>query len=222
VLSSVPGVTGFFGKSLLDGAALDGHYTWLPTVFVISSILTGGAVLRVTGRVFLGWGASQRSEDVQLRRVAEEHDEELAERNFTPPLMLIVPAVLLVGAIVIGLIPGVIPGIETAAAHFADHAAYARWVLTSGPPHFTAAEHSHIEAFDYLYGAAGALGAVAIAALTLFGSALYRRVPPNLIHPARTTLTALRALHSGHIGDYVAWWTLGTAMLGGASLVLLT
>jgi hypothetical protein len=32
----------------------------------------------------------------------------------------------------------------------------------------------------------------------------------------------LRGLHSGHIGDYIAWWTTAAAMLGGASLILLT
>ena len=53
---------------------------WLPTVFVISSILTGGAVLRAAGRVFLGWGASERREDVQLRRPPEQ-DEERIERD---------------------------------------------------------------------------------------------------------------------------------------------
>ncbi|HUA72698.1 MAG TPA: hypothetical protein VMA96_16500 [Solirubrobacteraceae bacterium] len=52
----MPGVTAFFGKSLLDGTALQEDFPWLPAVFVISSILTGGAVLRVTCRVFLGWG----------------------------------------------------------------------------------------------------------------------------------------------------------------------
>ena len=95
-------------------------------------------------------------------------------------------------------------------------------MLTGGPPHFTAVEHTHVETVDYLYGSAGTVGALAIAALTLFGSTLHRRVPPALIGPLRAALTALRSLHSGHIGDYVAWWTLGTAMLGGASLILLT
>jgi hypothetical protein len=28
-------------------------------------------------------------------------------------------------------------------------------------------------------------------------------------------LQPLRAAHSGHIGDYVAWLTFGTAVLGG-------
>jgi hypothetical protein len=32
----------------------------------------------------------------------------------------------------------------------------------------------------------------------------------------------LRELHSGHIGDYIAWWTAGAALLGGSSLILLS
>ena len=223
LLSAVPGATAFFGKSLLDGAALEGHYPWLPAVFVISSVLTGGAVLRVSGRVFLGWGASRREEDVEsTRQAAEEGDEESASRDYTPRLMLAVPAVLLAGAIVLGLIPGLVPGIESAAAHFADHAAYARWVLRDAPPHFSPVSHTHVEAFDYLYAAGGTLGALAIAGLTLFAPTLYRRVPQALVRPPRTALTALRRLHSGHIGDYIAWWTTGAALLGGASLILLT
>jgi multicomponent Na+:H+ antiporter subunit D len=224
-LAAMPGVTMFFGKSLLDGAALQRGYAWLPGVLLISSVLTGGAVLRLTGRVFLGWGASERAEDVQIRRFGSEEDdedEEEVQRDFTPPLMLIVPAVLLMGAIVVGLIPGAVPGIETAAAHLADHAAYVRWVLSGAPPRFSPVSHTHVETFDYLYAAGGTLGALAIAALTLFGATLHRRLPQTLIGPLRTALTGLRELHSGHIGDYIAWWTLGTALLGGASLILLT
>lgn len=37
------------------------------------------------------------------------------------PLMPIVPAVRLFGAVVVGLIPGVVPAIERAATNFADH-----------------------------------------------------------------------------------------------------
>jgi multicomponent Na+:H+ antiporter subunit D len=220
-LSALPFVTTFFGKSLLDGASLEGHYPWLPTVFVISSILTGGAVLRVTGRVFLGLGATEREADVQLAQVAEEEDEEQAARDFTPRLMLIVPAVLLLGAIAVGLIPGAVPGIETAASHFHDHAAYARWVLSDVSPHFSPVSHTHVETYDYLYAGGATLGALVLAALTLLKPTLYRQVPDALLRPVQVSLKALRQLHSGHIGDYIAWWTTGAAMLGGASLILL-
>jgi multicomponent Na+:H+ antiporter subunit D len=221
-LSALPGVTSFFGKSLLESAALEAHDPWLPAVFVISSILTGGAVLRVTGRVFLGWGAAEREEDVQMARPAREEDEETASRDYTPPLMLVVPAVLLAASIVLGLIPGLIPGIERAASHFHDHAAYARWVLQGSAPHFEPVSTSHIETFDYLYAAGGTLGALALAGLTLFAPTLHRRFPLAVIEPLRAALSVLRNLHSGHIGDYIAWWTTAAAMLGGASLILLT
>ncbi len=171
---------------------------------------------------FLGWGASERQEDVHIRRASREEDEETTVRDWTPPLMLIVPAVLLAGAVVIGLVPGAVPGIETAAAHLGDHSAYAAWVLRGAAAGFPSVPPTHIETFDYLYGAAGTLGALGIAALTLFNAPLRRHVPEGLIGPPRAALTALRELHSGHSGDYIAWWTAAAALLGGASLVLLT
>jgi multicomponent Na+:H+ antiporter subunit D len=221
LLAAMPAVTTFFGKSLLDGAALDGHYPWLPAVFAISSVCTGGAVLRVSGRVFLGWGASERTDVVQARPAREEEDEETTPRDRTPPLMVVVPAVLLVAAIVIGLIPRVVPGIERAAAHFRDHSQYISWVLRGGRPHFPPASTSHVEAFDYWYGAGATVGAVLLAAVTLFGYPYKERVPELLLRPALGGLRVLRELHSGHIGDYIAWWTAGAALLGGTSLVFL-
>jgi multicomponent Na+:H+ antiporter subunit D len=57
------------------------------------------------------------------------------------------------------------------------------------------------------------------AALALSGEGRrgwYRRVPPPLEparKPAVAALAGLRALHSGHIGDYVAWLVLGVVAL---------
>jgi multicomponent Na+:H+ antiporter subunit D len=224
-LAAMPVVTTFFGKSLLDAAALEGHYPWLPTLFVLCSMFTGGAVLRVTGRVFLGWGGShpETSDEPQEAEARESgaEGEETAPRDFTPPLMLIVPAVLLVAAAVIGLIPGVVPGIERAADHFHDHSAYVHWVMQGGAPRFAHAATSHVEPFDYLYAAGATLGAIAVAGLALFGQSLRRLIPAPVMRSIVGGVMAVRNLHSGHIGDYIAWWTAGTAAFGGASLILL-
>jgi multicomponent Na+:H+ antiporter subunit D len=222
VLSAVPGVTLFFGKSLLESSALSAGYPWLPTVFLISSALTGGAVLRVGGRVFLGWGASERrsDQDVDWGVAREEDEEDDAPPERTPVLMLLVPTLLLAGAIVVGLIPGAVPAIQVAAAHFVDHAAYLDWVLR-GHVHFPAAPTSSLEGFDFAYGAGAALGAVALAGLALFGGPLHRRLPARLLNPAADGFMRFRRLHSGHIGDYIAWWTAGAALLGGCSLIFL-
>jgi multicomponent Na+:H+ antiporter subunit D len=226
-LAAMPVLSTFFGKSLLDAASLEGDYPWLPTLFMVASMATGGAVLRVAGRVFLGWGPSSRESavDSQAEQASEEGGEgggeEDASRDFTPPLMLIVPAVLLAGAVVVGLIPGAVPAIEVAAGHFVDHASYARWVLKGAAPHFAHASTSHVEGFDYLYGAGAVLGAICLAAVALFGQGLRALVPSIALRPLTGAVVGLRRLHSGHIGDYIAWWTAGTALLGGASLVLL-
>lgn len=222
LLAAVPVVTSFFGKSLLEAAALRVHYAWLPAVFVAASMLTGGAVLRVGGRVFMGCGEPESSQDRQASQAREEQDEEPSARDRTPILMILVPAFLLVAAIVIGLIPGVVPGIEQAVAHFRDRAAYITWVLHLGHAHFGPASTSHIETFDYLYGAGAAVGALALATLALFGHRQLERIPRTLVRPAATALAGLRQLHSGHIGDYIAWWTAAAGVLGGASLLLLT
>jgi multicomponent Na+:H+ antiporter subunit D len=221
LLSAIPVVTLFFGKSLLDGAALDAGYPWLPSIFVVSSMATGGAVLRVAGRVFLGWGASERQEEPEVRQAREEEDEETAPRTMTPPLMVLVPGLLLAAAVVIGLIPGAVSGIEVAAAHFGDHLSYIKWVLHGGTPHFAPVSRSHVEGYDYLYGAAATIGALALAAVALFGAPLRRALPSAVVRVPLGAVVALRRLHTGHIGDYIAWWTAGAATLGGASLIFL-
>jgi multicomponent Na+:H+ antiporter subunit D len=220
LLSAIPVVTLFFGKSLLDTAALEAGFPWLPSIFVISSMLTGGAVLRVAGRVFLGWGPAKAPEGRQAHAAREEGDEESGSPGRIPLPMLVVPALLLGGAIVIGLVPGAVPGIEIAAGHFTDHASVLKWVL-QGKVALASEATSHIEGFDYLYGAGATVGAVSLAALGLFGRPLRERLPDALLGPPTTALRVLRRLHSGHIGDYVAWWTAGAALLAGSSLIFL-
>jgi multicomponent Na+:H+ antiporter subunit D len=56
------------------------------------------------------------------------------------------------------------------------------------------------------------------AGLAAFG--LWRRRLPALLRERAgralvPALDGLRSLHSGHVGDYVAWLTFGTALLGG-------
>ena len=222
LLAALPMGLTFFGKSLLDAAALEGHYPWLPSVFVISSMVTGGAVLRLTGRIFFGWGASRRAEgEAQAQQAHEESDEETVSRERTPLLMVVVPAVLLAGALAVGLIPGAVPGIEVAAEHFTDHGAYSNWVLHAAPPRFSPASTSQVMGYDFLYAGAAVVGALALAALALFGRPLRGRIARPLGRPAVVAVGGLRDLHSGHIGDYIAWWTAGAALLSGSSLIFL-
>ena len=76
ILAALPPSVAFFGKSALETAASEAGLSWLSIVFVVVSALTGGAVLRVAGRVFLGWGHTATVAAEQQGDSRRESDEE--------------------------------------------------------------------------------------------------------------------------------------------------
>jgi multicomponent Na+:H+ antiporter subunit D len=96
-----------------------------------------------------------------------------------------------------------------------DRVAYAKLVLGGAePPAPSEAPPHHPLVASYLY----AFGAVA-AALSLGVGALFRHGFPQTVRTwaqrvADPPVDRLRALHSGHVGDYVAWIVVGVAVLG--------
>ncbi len=221
LLAGAPPFTPFAGKSLLEAGASGAGYGWLILVFGIVSSLTAGAILRVGGRVFLGWGPSEGPDARQERAAREPEDEESASRSRTPAVMLLAPAALLALCLAGALVPDAVAAVERDAARFVDHGAYAPWVLHHASVRWPAVAIERVSGSDLVYAFACVLGAFAVAALGLFGRPLGARLPGALALPATTALTALRGLHSGHVADYVAWWTAGAALLGGACLLLL-
>jgi multicomponent Na+:H+ antiporter subunit D len=215
VLSAAPMFGSFFGKSMIDEASLEQGYGWLPALFLVCSAITGAAVLRVAGRVFAGWGSAEHPDDASEAEASHEHVETDEANDHTPLPMAATPLVLVVAAIVIGLVPGVVHEIEHAAEQFVDRGSYVTAVLGGGHPHFAESPPSKLEPFDFLYGAGATLLAIGLAALALFGHPLLRRVPGPLRGRAIGALSGLRTLHSGRVGDYIAWFTFGLATLGG-------
>jgi len=221
LLAAPPPFTAFAGKSVLETASTSAGYGWLFAVFFVVSALTGGAVLRVAGRVFWGWGPAEGPDPEQARAAAERVDEEREPRDVTPLTMIIVPLLLLAGAAIIGLVPGATAAVARAAARFADHTAYARWVLGAEHVHWPHATIGHVEAADAIYGVLAVGGALATAALGLFGRPLRESLPRAIGELARELVRRLRYLHSGHIGDYTAWWSAGASILSGVCLLVL-
>jgi multicomponent Na+:H+ antiporter subunit D len=222
LLAAMPPFTAFVGKSLIESTATEAGYGWLVAVMLIVSAVTGGAVLRIAARVFLGWGPAQGPDPSQTSAAQERVDETREERDHTPALMVAVPAVLLVLAAVVVFVPGAVDGAQRAAARFTDHGAYAQWVLGGAHVHWPAVELGQVESIDYLYGALAIAGAVAAAAIGLWGRPLRDALPTVVLAPTRAAMVRLRHLHSGEIGDYIAWWTVGASLLGAACLVALT
>jgi hypothetical protein len=95
-------------------------------------------------------------------------------------------------------------------------------VLAGTHIRWPAAEVGHIESLDGLYAVIAIAAAVGAAVLGLFGRPLRGSLPRRVREPTRTALRGLRHLHSGEIGDYIAWWTVGAGLLGAVCLFALT
>ncbi len=158
---------------------------WAVAAIVFAAASTGGAVLRVTGRVFAGLGAVAGEE----KRAPTEEEREKANRPLW--LMLTPAAVLLLLAI--------------PAAFFADPIASgaAAQVMGGAPVGRTGTP------LPWLPWVSVAL-AVAIAALDLFRG----RVTQMLTTLSSPVSRLLQAVHSGIVGDYVAWLAVGLALFG--------
>jgi multicomponent Na+:H+ antiporter subunit D len=140
------------------------------------------------------------------------------------PLLVAVAVAAIVLGVAISVVPGLGQRAEYAAARFQDRSGYAARVLRGHPfpaPPSLPVTIPHTSPESLLYGG----GATVLAfALALVG--LYRRRLPRVVSGVAGRLFAppvqvLRELHSGVVGDYVAWITVGTAVVGGVWAVLL-
>lgn len=223
LLAGVPPFTAFAGKSLVEGASSQTDYAWLAVVFVIVSALTGGAVLRVTGRVFLGSGPSEGPDPSQARaaeeRVDEEHgpprahahDDDRRPCGIAGPCCCSRPR----------------PRRNPRGRAGRRSVRGSRCVRAVGTR--VRARELAGDVCNPLAGLGCALrpagpgaGQIAAAALGLFGRPLRESFPRGLQNTTRDALRGLRHLDSGHIGDYIAWWTAGASALGAVCLLALT
>ncbi|MFI9722033.1 complex I subunit 5 family protein [Streptomyces sp. NPDC052396] len=197
-LAGLPPFGTGLGKALVEEES-----GWLPVLFVTVSAVTGGAVLRVAARVFAGAGrcAPERHAEDETSGEDEEPETSRPVRRAPWP-MVVVAGLLLAGALAVGTVPGLARGAGVAGAHFADHAGYMAVVLDGlrWPGGGT------VETAWTWQGAALDLLSVALAGGL---AALGVRRPA----PALPALRPLRHLHSGHVGDYVAWTAAGIGLL---------
>jgi multicomponent Na+:H+ antiporter subunit D len=222
-LASFPPFGPFLGKSLIEHSADELGYGWVAVVFVIVSALTGGAVLRACGRIFLGWGPNVDHGPDPFAGPTGEADPELdASHDVVPRIMTFPQVALLVFGLGIAFVPGIADQVQGAAAQLQDRPAYAATVLQGRPmaaaaPVRAASPH----ALDWIYSTLSMAVALALAGVALRRGRVRDAVPAGLGRAGDRALHVLRGLHSGHVGDYVTWLVVGTAALGGLFAVSL-
>ncbi|MYW47756.1 complex I subunit 5 family protein [Streptomyces sp. SID161] len=182
-----------FGTALGKAVAEEAVGGPLTVVYVAASAITAGAVLRVTGRVFLGLGP--RPEDAEYETSGSDEEPETSGLlSRIPDTMTVVPAVLLAAALAVGVVPG-----------FGD--VVARSVNEAGSGGARVSVHWTVH--GVLLGVVSAALAVALAALAV--------TRPRWV-AAPGWAVPLRRLQSGHVGDYVAWLLVGATVLGALAL----
>jgi multicomponent Na+:H+ antiporter subunit D len=219
-LAGLPPFGTFLGKGMIEDAAAGKGYTWLIAVVLFASTLTGAAVLRAAGRVFLGMG--DPDEDEAARQAHEDHPE--TQRTGRTPAVMILPAALLMAAgLGVGLLPGLGDRVEREAARFLNQASYSQVVLDAAPALLPVPglEPAGPNATQLISGLGTSAGAILLA----LAAAYRHRFPKALCHFGGTVLEPplqrLRGLQSGDVRDYVAWLTFGVAGFGAAFAVLL-
>jgi multicomponent Na+:H+ antiporter subunit D len=222
-LADLPPFATFLGKGWIDDSAGAHGLPWLMAVFIVCSILTGGAVLRVAGGVFYGLGDPPSEDPAMARAADEEKSETDSGKQRTPLTMIIPPAILVALAFAMGFLTPLGPAVEAAAIRFEDQPGYNATVLAGAhlthPVAIAAAESAGITTASVLAGAGSAAGALILALLALY----WRRLPllRRGYEPGTGLTTVLARFQSGVISDYVTWIVLGLACLGGVFTLVL-
>ncbi|MFD8565917.1 complex I subunit 5 family protein [Streptomyces sp. NPDC059639] len=188
---ALPGLP-LFGTGLGKGVIEEAGGGTVTALFLAVSVATGAAVLRAGARVFLGAGPHPGESAESPGSTSGDEEPETRERlgRRVPLPMTAVPGLLLAGALALGIVPSVAAGFGRAFG-----------APESAAPHWTLAA-----VLTGVLSTACAAGAATLAV---------RRTAPA--EPYAWT-GPLRRLHSGHVGDYIAWFLLGTAALAGLAL----
>ncbi|MFI0154649.1 complex I subunit 5 family protein [Streptomyces lydicus] len=192
-----------FGTALGKAVTEEAAGGWATALFVVVSAVTGGAVLRAGARVFLGLGSRPPGSPEETTGEGEEPETRRLLARI-PDSMLLVPTVLLACALAVGLVPGLRTAVGGAADAFTDHAGYLAAVLDGRTTEPAPTPAPHWTTPGVVWGLLATVLAVVLALL-----AVQRPVRGE---PVRWTVP-LRRLHSGHVGDYVAWFLAGVTLL---------
>jgi multicomponent Na+:H+ antiporter subunit D len=210
-LAGPPYVGVFLGHSLIDDAASAAGRPWAPPLLWAAGALASAALVRAGARVFAGAG---RATDPLL---SPEASDRPPARGALLPLLGGTAAVTVCLGLVVSLVPGLAQRTEQAADRFRDQEATVAFVLRGrapappARPPFALA-HATGETLGYSIGAT-------VLALALAGAGLYRQRFPRHLRDAGgralgPPVELLRTLHTGVVGDYVMWLTVGTALVG--------
>jgi multicomponent Na+:H+ antiporter subunit D len=201
------------GKSFIESAAERLDYSWVSILLIFPSALTGGAVLRATGRIFLGLG---KIEGEERTGATESEKQETTGKHGHALWFMIAPAAALTAfAIFGGFYPQLEQNTKYSADLFQDWAGYQKSVLEDRSVPVPIREGIIAEKRTSQWkGFIPPVGAVCLALFSLYAGSMPKHVYKGILKLTHLPSKKLQQLHSGHVGDYVAWLAVGVAIFG--------
>ncbi|MFI9383394.1 complex I subunit 5 family protein [Kutzneria sp. NPDC052558] len=178
----------------------------LTALFVLVSAATGGAVLRASLRIHFGLGPQPSDTDRDTTR-GEDEEPEGRFPSRLPATMVGAIIVLLSGGLLIGVVPT--EALVIGANQFLDRSGLLAQVL-----HGAIATPLDVTATDGWTWSGAALGLLSAALAVAIGFVGVHFGLGRLRDMLKAPLHVMHRLHSGHVGDYVAWLLLGMAAVG--------
>jgi multicomponent Na+:H+ antiporter subunit D len=224
-LAGLPPFALFLGEGGASSASERAGVHGLWVLFLFGGAITAAGVFRVGMHIFPGWGTepyTDRAADI------DELPEDSGENDRVLPYHFLPPLFCLCASAALTVVPGWRDWVLTGAARLAWQPGYIHAVYsgaTAGPPELPQllktlhATSAHELIVSGLRGVAATVLGLCFALSSVFR----RRLPRELrvgawleSHPS-----GLRALQSGHPGDYVLWLTVGVAVFGSVTMWVL-
>lgn len=204
------------GEAGISHAAEQAGDNWISWLCFVGGALTSAAVLRAGMHIFFGWGSQpitdQAAEIGELPETAEE-DQRIFWYQYAPAAISILISILLM------VFSGWTHIVENASVSFTQKAAALHLVYNGKPLQVsdfrwtTALQDSGLRGLF-----AWALGFV-LACTSIFRIRVTRHLRIGAF--LESGFSPLRAMQSGHPGDYVLWLTIGLASFGAVALISL-
>lgn len=215
-LAAAPPFATTIGEAGVSKAAEQAGLPGLSILFLFAGVLTSAAVIRVGAHVFLGWGSQPLTDsaaEVGELPETKSEDQRALWYHYAPPILCFL------FAIVLGVLRGWLPPLQSAAASLADQSVYLHTVYFGQGIHIPGPEWSTELPAAYGRGCLAVALAAGLAATSVFRDKIPRRLRLGAF--MERGVPALRAMQSGHPGDYVLWITIGLAIFGLASVTFL-